>query len=395
MSLLTLLRNHQEWYYGWRRVLVHALFWLVIYFYEAVQTSFTITESNWLFYVVTLREVITIASVHYLWMYYAVPKLLKGRWFVFVLCLWVGYVVMTAGIYYTLYFIREYNLKTEYSASFIDFFLKYDFWAVLFSPIRTYNIIIFYSSIFYGLLIKITKQFFTITNKKLQLEKKNIELEKEKTELELNFLKAQINPHFFFNTLNNIYSLVEDKDEFAANIVLKLSDMMRYSLYEANHTRISLARELQFIRDYVKLEKIRHKEHVVIETDIDKIPEGLEITPLILITFVENAFKHGVNNTIEASWVRISASVENTALTFTVKNSKPSSPRKETVQGGIGIVNVRRRLDLLYPERYQLTIHNEPSYYSVNLTIVLHDNSTPLRDRRRRTPRSEPHREIH
>ena len=395
MSLLTLLSNHQKWYYGWRRVLVHGVFWFAIFLYEAVQASFTIREYNWLFYVVTLREVITTAGVHYLLVYYAVPKLLKGRWVIFILCLWLCYVVMTAGVYYTLYFIREYNLETEYPASFVDFFLRYDFWFTLIDPIRTYNILLFYGSIFYSLLIKTTKDFFVATNRSFKLEKENIQLEKEKTEMELDFLKAQINPHFFFNTLNNIYSLIVDKDEFAASIVLKLSDLMRYSLYESSNNKIPLSRELQFIQDYVKLEKIRHKEHVVIKTDIQPVGQGLEIPPLILITFVENAFKHGVKNTIAASQVAITASVKDTTLMFVVKNSKPATLRKETVQGGIGLVNVRRRLDLLYPDRYHLTVDNQPSYYTVNLTIVLHENPTQLRDRRRRTPRAESYREVY
>ena len=395
MSLLTLLYNHHTWYYGWRRIFIHVLFWIIVFSYEAVQTSFTIERTD-LLVLFTLREVVTIMLIHYFLAYYAIPKLLlRYKWFYFILCIIASYIVLMAGMYYSLYFLRVNNLVTGYLVQTAAFFLEYDFFTTLISPDRMYNIFNFNMTLVISLLIKITISFYYSSIRRLNLEKNNIKLEKEKTKMELDFLKSQINPHFFFNTLNSIYSLVEGKDELAASIVLKLSDLMRYSLYESNHTKIPLLRELQFIQDYVKLEKIRHKEHIVIEMDIQPIPDGLEIAPMFLITFVENAFKHGVNSTINASWVRISASVQDTTLTFIVKNSKPGKLRQETVQGGIGLVNVRRRLDLLYPERYQLTVQNLPSHYIVNLTLVLYENPTQLRDRRRRTPRAEPHREIY
>ena len=394
MSIQSLVNTYRKNYYGWRRVLMHILFWLIIFFYEAVQTSFTIDRTDVLF-LFTLREVLTIMVVHYFLAYYAIPKfLLHYRWYYFVLCIAMSYVVLMGSMYFSLYYLQANNLVTGYLVQTTKFFLKYDFFTTLIDPNRMYSVVGFNLSLVISLLIKTTIDFYTSTIQKLNLEKKNIQLEKEKTELELSFLKAQVNPHFFFNTLNNIYSLIEDKDTFAANIVLKLSDLMRYTLYESNYARISIARELQFIKDYVKLEKIRHKEHVVIEINIPSTPKGLEITPLILVIFVENAFKHGVNNTIDASWVQISALIKDNTLTFTVKNSKPSKLRREVVQGGIGLVNVRRRLDLLYPG-YQLTVQNQPSHYTVNLTIVLHEDSTQLRDYRRRASSSEPHREIY
>ena len=395
MSIQSLVDTYRKNYFGWRRLLAHVLFWVLIFSYEAVQTSFTIERTDVLL-LFTLREVGTIMLVHYFLAYYAIPTfLLQYRWFYFILCVLVSYVALMGGMYFSLYYLEAHHLVTGYLTRTAAFFLKYDFLTTLISPDRMYNIVGFNLSLVISLLVKITIDFYASTIQKLRLEKENVALEKEKTEFELSFLKAQVNPHFFFNTLNNIYSLIEDKDAFAANIVLKLSDLMRYTLYESNHTRIPLTRELQFIQDYVNLEKIRHKNHVVIETTFSSAPEGLEIAPLILITFIENAFKHGVNNSIDASLVQISASVHEHTLTFTVKNSKPGKLKREIVQGGIGLVNVRRRLDLIYPNSYQLTMQNQPSFYTVNLTIVLHENSSQLRNHRRRTPRSEPHREVH
>ena len=389
MSLFALLAKYQSIYHGWRRVVFHVSYWVVLFLYELIQTNLTI-ESNSVSLLFTLREVSTIILVHYFLAYYAIPKLLlRFKWVRFVVSVIISYIILMGGMYYSLLFLRENNLVTGYLEQTADFFLRYDFAATLVNPARMYNVFIFNLSLVFSLLIKITASFFRSNMQKMTLEK-------EKTKLELDFLKAQVNPHFFFNTLNSIYSLIVDKDEAAADIVLKLSDLMRYSLYESKNDKIPLAREFRFIQDYVKLERIRHKEHVTIVSDIQNVTESrLEIPPLVLITFVENAFKHGINNTIEASWVKITATVENSILSFVVENTKPAKLQHMTAHGGIGLVNARRRLDLLYPNHYQLTIRNETTSYSIHLTLLLHERSSQLYHRRRRTARSERHKEIH
>ena len=389
MGLFALLAKYQSVYYGWRRVVFHVLFWVVLFFYELVQTNLTI-ESSKVSLFFTFREVSTIMLLHYFLAYYAIPKLLlKFKWIRFVLSVIISYAVLMGGMYYSLLFLRENHLVNGYLEQTADFFLKYDFATTLVDPARMYNVFIFNLSLVFSLLIKITASFFRSNMQKITLEK-------EKIKLELDFLKAQVNPHFFFNTLNSIYSLIVDKDEVAADIVLKLSDLMRYNLYESKSNKIPLSREFQFIQDYVKLERIRHKEHVTIITDIQNVAEdSLEIPPLVLITYVENAFKHGINNTIEASWVKVSASVENDILSFVVENSKPAKLQRAAAHGGIGLVNARRRLDLLYPNHYQLTVRNEIASYSVHLTLLLHERSSQLYHRRRRAARSKRHKEVH
>nr|WKN34035.1 histidine kinase [Tunicatimonas sp. TK19036] len=395
MVSYSVIDKYRKQYYGWRRFLVHVLFWLVIFCFELIQSSITIEDPSIRFFF-TLREVATIATIHYFLAYYAIPRfLLKRKWLPFIFCIILSYVSLMAGEYYSLYFLTQNHLVTGYLVQTASFFLKYDFLTTLVDPARMYNIFGFNLSLAFSLLIKLTMNIYKSNLQKLSLEKEKVELKKKKTELELAFLKAQINPHFFFNTLNNVYSLIVDKDEFAASVVLKLSDMMRYTLYEATNDKILLSRELQFIQDYAKLEKIRHKDHVVIQTNIQAVPSHLKIPPLILVTFVENAFKHGINNTIAASWVIITASLQESTLTYTVENSKPSSLRQETIQGGIGLVNVRRRLDILYADRYELTVKNEPSTYAIHLTIQLHEDITQLHNHRRRTVRPRPNQKIH
>jgi sensor histidine kinase YesM len=386
MTIDSLIELCQRKYRGWSRVAVHMVFWLSIFFYEAVQTSFAIKEIGILFVIYTLREVLTIIILHYAFAYFIIPRILmKGKWVYFGISLLAAYVLMVSGFYYTLYCLKLYGLLPDPIKAFSDFYLKYSFRATLTDPIRAYNTVLFYSTLFFTLLIKTTKRSFEFSVQKVNLEKEKFKLERENLRLELNLLKSQINPHFFFNTLNNIYSLVEDKDELAASIILRLSDLMRYSLYESNHDLIPLQQELNFIQNYVELEKIRQKGCVSITYQIDKIPAHLSTPPLILVTFVENAFKHGVKTTIDASWVNIRVHVEGNELSFCIQNSKPHKRSRDVKPGGIGLANVRRRLDLTYPDRYKLLIQNEPDSYTVDLKLKLHENVPDLRNSRRRT----------
>lgn len=396
MNLGSLSYRKIDLYKGWQRVLIHMLFWLFVFFFDAIRTSFAIKEINLLFFLYTLRQVLTVILLHYFFVYYAIPQLLlKARWIFFALCILSAYIAMCSGMYYTLYFIKKNNILPEQLVFLANVYLKYDFFTTLIDPVRIYNTMLFHSSLFFTLLIKITKDFFTSSVQKSELEKEKIKLEKENIKLELDFLRSQINPHFFFNTLNNIYSIIIDKDEFAADIILKLSDLMRYSLYESGNDKILLKDELKFICDYIDLEKIRHKEHVKINLHVQGDSNHYEIPPLILITFVENAFKHGVNNTIEPSWVKISINIKNAELTFIAQNSKSPRLRSDNIQGGIGIVNLRRRLDIMYPERYKLMIDNNPLQYMVKLKLQLNDTATYMHDSGRRTTGAEPFGEIY
>ncbi len=386
MIIKSLIELHRKEYKGWFRLGVHVVFWVFIFFYEAVQTSFAIKHIGTLFITYTLREVLTMIIVHYAFAYYIIPKLvIKSRWVYFLISLVVTYVFIVSSIYFMLYYMKEYGLVPDSIKPFSDFYLKYPFGVTLVEPIRMYNAILIYSTLFFTLLIKTLKSSFESSAQQVNLEKEKLKLEKENMKLELNLLRSQINPHFFFNTLNNIYSLVEDKDELAANIILRLSDLMRYSLYESNHDTIPLRQELNFIQNYVELEKIRQKGNVFITLRSDKVSGNLTIPPLILVTFVENAFKHGVKTTIEASWINIEAQVHGNELSFFIQNSKPQKLSRDPIPGGIGLANVQRRLDLMYPGSYTLLLKNELTSYTVDLKIKLHEKALDLRNSGRRT----------
>jgi sensor histidine kinase YesM len=185
---------------------------------------------------------------------------------------------------------------------------------------------------------------------------------------ELNYLKAQLHPHFFFNTINNIYGLALKQSPNTAPMVARLGEMMRYILYEANQPTVPLSREIEFLKSYIEVEKMRRNEQVDIQFDTQDIRAGYQLEPLLLLPFVENAFKHGLEEETGRGFVHAVICQSEEELTLQVSNSKPMQARDEKA-AGIGISNVRQRLDILYANRYSLEITNEPTGYNVNLII--------------------------
>ena len=186
---------------------------------------------------------------------------------------------------------------------------------------------------------------------------------------ELDYLKYQINPHFFMNTLNNIHALIDIDSEAAKDTVIELSKMMRYVLYDSEQDSISLDKEIQFLQHYIQLMRLRYSDSVEIVVDVpENSPSQVKIPPLIFIVFVENAFKHGISyNSRSYIHISIEVSAEGDRVCYTVSNSK--NPSKWNTHGGIGLDNVRKRLDLLFPKRYQLEIEDTAHHYSVELNI--------------------------
>ena len=186
---------------------------------------------------------------------------------------------------------------------------------------------------------------------------------------ELNYLKAQLHPHFFFNTLNNIYALALKQSVDTAPMVARLGEMMRYILYEASKPTVSLVREVAFLSDYIAVEQIRHQQqHVNITLDLQGLSETHQIEPLLLLPFVENAFKHGLEQELGNGYVNIVICQTEDELLLEVLNSKPDVEAMENKKG-IGIENVIRRLELLYHDRYILTTDDEKTSYRVTLTL--------------------------
>lgn len=196
------------------------------------------------------------------------------------------------------------------------------------------------------------------------------QIEKHALERQLQYLKYQVNPHFFMNTLNNIHALVDIDPERAKTSIVELSKLMRYVLYEGNNKLTSLSREVQFLRNYVQLMSMRYTGNVSICLDVPEVLPDSMLPPLLLVIFVENAFKHGISYRTK-SFVEINLQPHGDRLLFSCRNSRPEIKHDENMKGGVGLSNVRRRLDLLFPDDYTLDIKETDDTYTVKLEIPL------------------------
>jgi two-component system LytT family sensor kinase len=230
------------------------------------------------------------------------------------------------------------------------------FWPYFISTLFASLIFIFLSTV-----LKFIIDWFL--NERIQRD-----LENQRLSAELSFLRSQINPHFLFNSLNSIYSLAYQRSETTPDAILKLSEIMRYMLYECNDNKVDLAKELQYLENYIDLQKIRFGKNAYIDFNIKGEVGQQQIVPLLLIAFIENAFKHGIANN-PASPIRLLIEVDKNNLHFYIANKKHNNNRDNL--GGIGLNNVKRRLDLLYPAKYQLDITDRAELYTCELSLVL------------------------
>ena len=331
--------------------ITHGLFWIILLLLltlnEASLDSFWFVLSN---------EAITLgiyALVIYLNLYYLIPNYLtQKRFFTYSALLVTASAIATPLLVLLLYF-KFFNHPSLRSA-----LLANQNWYFLTTFV----------------VVSISTIFKIITDWSQQLREKQV-LENQTMQSELRFLKSQINPHFLFNTLNNLYALTLKKSDQAPEIVIKLSEMMRYMLYECNEKRVSLEKEVNYIQNYLDLEALRQGKQVEIQFTVEGKIEGKQIAPLMFIPFLENSFKHGLNNHLNQGFVHIYLKVEQEKVFFHIENSKPTSPGTPGLtsgrSGGIGLVNIQRRLQLLYLDHYQLTIEDTPGVYSVRLQLDL------------------------
>ena len=219
------------------------------------------------------------------------------------------------------------------------------------------------------LLVFVFSTGIRVINQWLRSEAHNKEIANEKLKAELSFLKAQINPHFLFNTLNNIYALATAQSEHTAAAVMKLSSIMRYVLTEARNDLVPLEKEIQFTSHYIELQKMRLTDKTNIEFSVRGEPLGRQIAPLLLLPFVENAFKYGIS-TRERSPINILLEIKDNSLYFSICNHKhPNTTLRVSDNTGIGISNTKRRLDLFYEDRYSLEIQDKSNEFIVHLKI--------------------------
>src|SRR6478752_2270107 len=315
----------------YRIVLLHLSFWWVYLSFFLYQITSRGTEIDWeRVLTITTNQVFFALLISYLNYFIFLPRFLahKKVWRYLAEFILPFALLMLMRIHVERYLIDGYSHQEEYlyRTRFVV-------------QLITTNLFIV---IFVGML-RFAVDWF-------ELEAKKKEMENEKLMAELNFLKAQINPHFLFNTLNNLYYLAYSKSENTTEVIAKLSQMMRYMIYDSNHPKVLLSKEIEYMQGYISLERMRLNNQIPIQFDVKGNIDNVWITPLIFITFLENAFKHGVSNNNPDAWVNISIELEGKECVYIVKNSKPTVKNETGEKSGIGLQNVQRRLALSYPE---------------------------------------------
>ena len=263
----------------------------------------------------------------------------------------------------------------------VDEFRKGGFWGFFTNP--TIVLFVWAQNISYltiPFMFKGIRDTIRFSERTIKLERDKYQLENDKVVLELSFLRSQINPHFLFNALNNLYGLFKKRDAQAEDTLFSLSSIMRYSLYETQHDLVPLTKELDFIEQYIRLERIRHRDQSCIWLQVDGAARDEHLVPpLTLVTFIENAFKHGLNATPTGGWVRVEVTIaeHENKLIFRVINNKPTQ-RSSVTDGasGLGLDNIRKRLTLLYSNSYCLEVDDQPDTYMVTLTLSLYAEHT-------------------
>jgi two-component system LytT family sensor kinase len=204
-----------------------------------------------------------------------------------------------------------------------------------------------------------------------KMQQRMVEMAKEKAEAELNFLKSQINPHFLFNSINSVYFLIDKTNADARGALHKFSDMLRYQLYEMNGEPIAIEKEIQYLQDYIDLQKLRKDDQYAIEFNCELGVKGFSIEPLLLIPFVENAFKHISHYKSQPNFIRIRLTMGKGDFIFGIENTKEPSALVTDKHSGIGLINVKRRLALLYPQKHSLVVNDGIDIFHVALTIKI------------------------
>jgi uncharacterized membrane-anchored protein YhcB (DUF1043 family) len=359
----------------------HFLWWFAWWLFQGLLYSFTPlllrSQPAWNRFLISYIEAFFFLMPHmfmaYALMYFVIPKfIVKGKY--------VTSALVVAGICIVAAFL---------SAAINNYLLIYIRRAVLIDNgqmARLYtNETSIWLSLLAGLRGGITIGGFAAAIKLMKYwyikEQRNLQLQKENTESQLQLLKAQVHPHFLFNTLNNIYSHTQATAPVASQLVMGLSDMLRYMLYECRQDKVPLDKELKMLQDYTTLEKIRYGNQLELNVDIPDHTENLTIAPLLLLPFVENAFKHGSSHIIDQPWISLSVTIDEKIMRLKVVNGKASThARPVPGHGGIGISNVRKRLDLIYPNRHVLDITDEEDVFIVNLKIEL-DKAVLIKDK--------------
>ncbi|QEC76614.1 sensor histidine kinase [Mucilaginibacter ginsenosidivorax] len=331
------------------KTIYHLTFWVLAY----LSWVFIFRNGTLVFtHAITIQfcYLLFISANYYFNALYTIPQLLnKKRYVKFGLC-FLGGIVITAlmrvpvSIAVVTYVFKVKNARFSFPDIFLDSFINIFFWVACILAVHL-------------VIEKIRSQLY--------IE----QIEKEKATNELNFLRAQFNPHFLFNSINSIYGHIDKSNKDAREMLLVFSEMLRYQLYECNVEQIALDSEINYIRNYIAIQKGRIDERIVVSFCADDVNGQINVAPLLFITFIENAFKYVGFNEDKQNLVCIGLQYQNSNLMFSVFNTKDAFVNQIEKSSGLGIANTKRRLEILYPGRHQLQIVNSDTGYEVNLTL--------------------------
>lgn len=338
-----------------KKIPLHLIFWFVVLFFFSSFFSVGSKNENFIFWFSTILSIITIVS-SYVFVYYLIPDFLIARKYKkFILYTFYAGVFIVCAVLMTVVFgfVFFYNLEFKQMPA-----LTKNSGVILVCVL----LIIALASAF-----KILKDTYKSLDEKKTLENKFLQTQLQLKEQQLRFLKMQIHPHFLFNTLNTLYGLSLKKSEKAPEMILKLSNLLDYILYQVDKPLVLLKDEINHIEDYISLEKSRFQDSLKIMFNKNIIDDKLEIAPMLLLPFVENAFKHGaqIDGIVN---VLISLKVDKNELNFTIKNSAIS---KENSKKGIGLDNIKKRLEMFYPAQHFLEVLQEEKVFIVNFKIPI------------------------
>jgi sensor histidine kinase YesM len=348
----------KEKIYNRYRIAGHVIFWLIsislltliFYFYDE-KISLNLVE----------KSIITnlfFALAVYINLYALIPRFLKQKNYIFYF-FWL--IVLLSATSISLQFLFIYPLRnllgiTEIYTSFnTNLHSAYFFTTLLYVGITSF--------------LKLIKDWLSLQDVNLKL----VKIEQQKLEAELKTLKSQLNPHFLFNSLNNIYSLSLIKSDKVPELILKLSDLMRHIIYESKENYIPIEKELEFVNNFIELQRIRTSDKTKINYKINGIIPSAKIAPLLFEPFIDNAFKHGLPGTVNSDFINIEFNFEkNGWLSFMLENNYEEPYIHKKTNSGIGLQNVKQRLKLLYqPNEYNLNIHKKDQIHVINLELKL------------------------
>lgn len=337
----------------------HLAFWVFILFFHISRSNFNFVHYTWQAFYAELAEhalmLPVLIAASYFTAYVLIPKyLIKKKYLRFILLLILSAVFFILAMRIILYFIILPSFYPSLLQKYPDF-TQFNIFQHLFYIYSTVAILV---------MLKISGEWHQALEQKNQLQQQNLMSE-------LALLRTQVNPHFLFNTLNNINALIKKDPEKTSLSVIKLSEIMRYMLYDASKEKVLLKKEIEYIESLIGLQQLRLNEPGFIMFEVNGNPANIQIAPMLFVPFVENAFKHA-NKDVTSPGIKIQLTINPENLHFSITNSKriTSDPMPDNYNG-IGIPNVKRRLELLYPNKHQLHITDNNQYFKISLHLLL------------------------